>query len=94
MDKEEALSLADAELAELRRSTYSQLIERLLDKQETFERVGDSGTRYQFELQAFWDDKPDGNLRVFVLIDDRGWRAFAPLSVDFIRAPDGAFIDE
>ena len=94
MDKDEALSLARAELAELRGSSYSELIERLLNRQETFERVGDSGTRYQVELQAFWDDKPNGNLRVSALIDDGGWRAFSPRSVDFIRAPDGSFIDE
>jgi hypothetical protein len=94
MDRAEALSIAQAELAALRRATYSELVERLLDKQEDFERLGASGTRYAVELQAFWDDKPNGNLRVSAAIDDGGWRAFMPLTTDFIRAPDDSFVNE
>ena len=94
MDRSEALSIAQAELAELRAVTYSQLVERLIDKQEVVEQVGASGTRYQIEKQAFWDDKRNGNLRVIVSIDDGGLRAYSPLGVDFIRAPDGSFVGE
>jgi hypothetical protein len=94
MDRAEAFSVAEAELKELRRTTYSQLVERLLDKQESVERVGASGARYAVEIQAFWDDKPNGNLRVSTAVDDGGWRAFVPLVVDFIRAPDGSFVGE
>jgi hypothetical protein len=94
VDRAEALAVAQAELVELRQATYSQLVERLLDKQENVERLGASGTRYQIELQALWDNKPDGNLRVIASVDDGGWRAFSPLGADFIRAPDGSFIGE
>lgn len=94
MDGDEARSIAEAELAELRQVTYSELVERLLGKQETFERLGGSGTRYQVEIQAFWDDEKRGHLRVCAGVDDGGWRAFAPLGSDFIRAPDGSFIGE
>jgi hypothetical protein len=31
---------------------------------------------------------------VIVAIDDGRWRAFSPLSVDFIMAPDGSFVGE
>lgn len=84
----------EEELAKLRQVTYSQLVARLLDKQENVERVGGTGTRYQIELQAFWDNEPNGNLRVMAAIDDGGWRAFIPLTEAFIRAPDGSFIGE
>ena len=94
MDRAEALSIAQVEVAALRQATYAQLVERLIDKQENVERVGASGASYQVELQAFWDNKPNGNLRVMVLIDDGGWRALSPLSEDFIRAPDGSFVGE
>lgn len=43
------------------------------------------------EVQAFWDDEPDGAIRVMASIDDGGWRAFVPLTEDFILAPDGTF---
>jgi hypothetical protein len=46
---------------------------------------------YSLEIQFFWDAKPDGAVRVIGSIDDGGWRAFRPLSDDFIRAPDGTF---
>jgi hypothetical protein len=94
MDREEARSVAQEQLAELRQATYAELVDRLLDKEEHAERLGASGARYSVESQAFWDDKQHGNLRVMVSIDDGGWRAFAPLSVDFIRAPDGSFVGE
>jgi hypothetical protein len=94
MDRAEALAIAHAELAELREATYAELVERLIDKQEVVERIGASGTRYQIEKQALWDDKRNGNLRVIVSIDDGGWRAYSPLGADFIRAPDGSFVGE
>jgi limonene-1,2-epoxide hydrolase len=94
VDRGEALAIVEAELAGLREAPYRDHVDRLLGKQEVFERVGASGTGYSVELQALWDDKRLGNLRVIASIDDGGWRAFAPLSVDFIRAPDGSFVGE
>jgi hypothetical protein len=94
VDKAEASGILRDELDQLRRASYAALVTRLLDTQESFERVGASGTRYAVEVRAFWDDKRQGNLRVRAMIDDGGWRAFAPLLEDFIRAPDGSFIDD
>ncbi len=94
MDKAEALSILGAELEELRSASYSDLLGRLLDNEESFERVGASGTRYTVEIRAFWDGEAHGNLRVRAMIDDGGWRAFAPVIEDFVRAPNGSFVDE
>jgi hypothetical protein len=87
MDKAEARSILAAELEQLRSASYSDLMERLLDNEESLGRVGASGTRYTVEIRAFWDGEPQGNLRVRAMIDDGGWRSFAPLVEDFIRAP-------
>lgn len=46
------------------------------------------------KVQVFWDDTPDGAIRVMASIDDGGWRAFVPLTEAFILAPDGSFVDE
>jgi hypothetical protein len=81
-------------LTQLRAETYESLVERLLDKRETFELVGASGTHYQVVLQAFWDDKLQGHIRVVAAIDDGGWRAFLPITDDFILLPDGSFMGE
>ncbi len=52
------------------------------------------GILYQIEIQAYWDDKPNENIRVMGSIDDGGWRAFSPLSDDFIKSPNNEFIGE
>ena len=96
MDKAEACAVGESVLADLRRESYDTLVQRLLDKVETHELLGESGVSYQIEVQAFWDSgkRNPGNLRVLVNIDDGGWRAFKPLCTDFIIAPDGSFVGE
>ena len=93
MDKKEARRILEEQLEGYRELYYKELT-KLIGTVETFQVVGDSGTQYQLEIQAFWDDRPNGNLRVLGSIDDGGLRAFVPLSVDFILAPDGTFIGE
>jgi hypothetical protein len=92
MNREQAQSILSVEVERLRQVGYEELVSRLPDKQETFERAARDGTRYQLELQGFWDDETSGNLRVFVNVDDGGWHASFALSDGSIRAPDGSFV--
>jgi hypothetical protein len=94
MDKAEALAVAEAALCDLRSVSYNVLVERFLDQPQTHEVVGASGVTYQVELQAFWDRGVGGDLRVSANVDDGGWRAFRPLTTDFIIASDGSFVGE
>ena len=55
---------------------------------------GPSGHRYSIETSVFWDGAKDRDLRVIVAIDDGGWRAYAPMTDDFIMSPDGSFVGE
>ena len=93
MDKHEAKALLADKLREYRVLTYEQLRARVGD-QDNLELTGQSGTEYQTEVQFFWDHKPGGDIRVMGAIDDGGWRAYFPLTDDFIRAPDGSFVGE
>jgi len=93
MDKAEARSLLSQELSRYRGLPYAELFS-LIDHSETFERTAPSGVTYQIEMQVFVDDESRQTLRVTGAIDDGGWRALAPLSDDFILAPDGSFIGE
>ena len=92
MDKVEARQVLAGKIAELRRSSYTDLLRHM--EPEGLQVAGPSGVTYQLEVQAFWDDKRSRHLRVLASIDDGGWRAFAPLCDDFIIAPDGSFIGE
>jgi hypothetical protein len=91
MDSNEARTLLLTEMVRYRRTSYLEL-QRLLNEQDTCEAVGPSGTKYQIEIQAFWDSGRGGDLRVRGTIDDGGLRAFVPLLEDFIVDPTGAFV--
>jgi len=93
MDSQEARTIVAKELQRYRAMTYQEL-QRLLKEQDLLEVRGPSGASYQLEVEAIWDDRPGGNLRVFGHIDDRGLRALAPLTEDFIIAPNGSFVGE
>ena len=93
MDKKEAQQLLKARVNQLRAMSYHDLLS-LLDKETVIEVDGSSGGRYSIETSVFWDDAKDRDLRVIINIDDGGWRAFAPMTDDFIMAPDGSFVGE
>ncbi len=93
MNKREARTVLKQQLEAYRKRPYRDLA-AIIGQQGTGEVRGDSGASYQLEVQAFWDDKPGGNVRVRGAIDDGGWRALLPMSLDFIKAPDESFIGE
>ena len=94
MNKEEALAVVRQKLASYRLEEYHELL-RLLSNCEERESVGPSGARYQIQIEALWDDQPNGDLRVLGLIDDGSLRKLVcPLSDDFIMRPDGSFVGE
>ena len=95
MDKEDAKQIIHAELEFYRAKPYSDLVQIIDAEPVTGELIGpSSGKRYQFEIQAFWDHKPNGNIRVVGCIDDGGWSAFVPLTDDFIKSPSNEFVGE
>jgi hypothetical protein len=93
MNKEVAHALIVAELRTLRQLPYSGLI-KLVRKPESKHVVGEDGSSYQLEIEAIWDTARGKDLRVIVAADDGGWRAFKPLTGDFIMRPDGSFVGE
>jgi hypothetical protein len=93
MDKKEAQQLLKARVNQLRAISYHDLL-GLLDKETVIEMEGVSGRHYSIETSVFWDGAKDRDLRVIVAIDDEGWRAYAPMTDDFIMAPDGSFVGE
>ena len=93
MNNSEARRVLIAELARYRQMTHTDL-QRLLHTQDNFETDAPSGTKYEVEIEAVWDNHPGGNLRVLAHIDDGALRAFVPLTEDFIISPDGRFIGE
>jgi hypothetical protein len=93
MDHQIVYALIDEWLKELRQRSYHDLVS-LMGHPQTKEVTGEDGKRYQLEAEVFWDGKKGGDVRVIVMGDDGGWRAFKPLTSDFIMASDGSFVGE
>lgn len=94
MNKTEAKQILNKELENYRARPYSELIKMINAEPRTYELTSPSGTWYQLEIQAFWDGKPHGDIRVIGSIDNGGWRAFVPISEGFIKSADEKFVDE
>jgi hypothetical protein len=91
MDTAEARGILTAELERWKQRGYADL-RRMVEARaiETAEVSGPSGTQYQLEIQAVWDDPSRTVIRVIGSIDDSGWRAWVPLSSSFFAEPEGA----
>ena len=91
MNEQIASALIDAELRRLKGLSYSEL-SALIGKVETKECVGEDGKMYCHEIQAFWDGKKGADVRLIVAADDGRWRAYKPMTGDFIMRPDGSLV--
>ena len=94
MDNQEARTIIIQELEAYRAKEYSELAGMIDAEEIDYDKTGPSGVEYQIEIQAFWDYKKGGDVRVLGSIDDGGWRACFPLTESFIKAPDGSFVGE
>jgi len=99
MNNEEAKKLLRVAIQKYRDKTYSELellVESDLKLQHSHheEIKIKNSAQYQIQITAIWDDKKKKNIRVIGTIDDGGWRAFIPLTEDFIVNKNGEYIDE
>ena len=85
MKKTELLQHLNLEIERLKQKRYQELL-KLTEEVET-RQSGEGDSFYQVEIQALYDNKMEGTLRVLVAIDDGGWRAFKPLTGDFLVTP-------
>jgi hypothetical protein len=94
MNEKAAAALMNAELKQLRRLPYAELVSMIGKEPLTFEAIGEDGNTYQLEVEVWWDSKKGQDVRVTVAIDDGGISAFAPLTDAFIKRPDGTFVGQ
>ena len=83
MDRNEAHGLLHRQLDRYRTRSHREL-QLLIAEPEVVELVAPSGTWFCIEVLAVWDSQVGGDIRVIGSIDDGGWRAFKPLTDDFI----------
>ena len=93
MNKEEAVEIAEKELEKFRALSYEEIASKI-GKQENFEYSTEKGEPYRVEVDVFYDDSEDQNIRVISMISYSFWTDISPVSSGFIVAPDGRFVGE
>ena len=93
MSDEEAKGVLRAEFLRLQKAGYADLVGRFAGKQERSDVTSLSGATYHVELEGFWDDKEQRNLRVVASIDDGGLRAFLPFTDAFTISLSGSITE-
>lgn len=96
MNRSEARSILADVIADYRGKTYRELSE-LIGSPIVLTPRGVDGSEYQVEIEVSWDRPGDvgGNVRILASIDDGGLlSSLRPISIDFIKAPDGDFVGE
>ena len=81
-------------VSDYRKQPYSFWIPILSGEPIVLDVQAKDGSRCCVEINAYWDDAPDADIRVILSIDDGGYRAFVPLTDSFIIAPGGKFVGE
>lgn len=92
-DSSLASELIAPTVARLRSLSYSEIKEKVARGDiETGDIKAPNGASYQFELLFYWDDEPEGDVRVIasIFMDPRG----PYVNDSFIKSPDGHFVGE
>lgn len=88
MDTAEAGKVLEQFLARYRQIPYAALAARVNEyDKKLMPREG--GGIWQLQADFFWDDAPQGDIRVMAAIDDGGLSACAPITDSFIKSPEG-----
>ncbi len=94
MFQNEENKILEEQIVILRNKSYKELCTYLNRKNNVIDAIGDSGKKFNVEINVFFDSKSSKNIRVIVAVDDGGLRSVIPRSSDFIMSPDGNFIGE
>ena len=96
MNQEEAKPILASQVRELQQRSYAEFRSWVMEKRiETPLVNGTSGTEYQVEMEARWDSRPGGAIRVLVSVDDGGLvSSLVPLSDAFLISPDGSLLGQ
>ena len=61
---------------------------------EAYDTVAKSGAGYEINVESSWQDNPEGNLLVHVMVFEKEWLAFFPVAGGFVMAPDGSVLED
>ncbi len=94
-DVEEAMGILQEQMKQVRDVPYERLSELMgASNVQSFDLAGPSGIEYDVEVESVWDDVPNGNIRVNIVVFEKGWTSFIPVTGSFVMAPDGTISED
>lgn len=95
MSTQEAAAILAEQISVYRKKPYKELSDRVGLPPFTGVTKNEDESAYYWDIEVFWDDGRESNVRVVANISDgNGLSAYFPMTDDFIMTPDGDFIGE
>jgi hypothetical protein len=88
MNTQEAREILSEVMREYRQKDYSYWENSIPESPLVISKTGESGVDYQIEIIIVRDAPKSRTIRVAFGIDDGGWRAFVPMTDDFLVEPE------
>ena len=94
MNQREAKEILDSIVAGYHKKTYAELAQLIDGDIGVFHVYGESGTKYEIEIDVFWDEENEKNIRFDAILDTGIFSSLFPMRETFIKSPDNEFIEE
>ncbi len=94
MNKAEAKQILDSIVSEYHKKSYDELVELIDGDIGVFHVVGASGTTYEIEIDIFFDEQNEKNVRFDAILDTGVISSFFPMRESFIKNPKNEFSHE
>ncbi|MCK4738679.1 MAG: hypothetical protein KAT46_01900 [Deltaproteobacteria bacterium] len=90
---DEADKVLAHQLEEIQKRPYSELVSLMgVENIVTCEGTGESGVEYEAEVESVWNGAEGGDIRVNVVLFEKGFNSCVPVTSSFVMRPDNSVL--
>ena len=94
MNQKEAKEILDSIVSEYHKKSYEELAKLIDGDIGVFHVKGESGAEYEIEIDIFWDEENDKNIRFDAILDIGVISSIFPMRESFVKNPENEFSEE
>jgi hypothetical protein len=88
--QKEAQAVLKEQMEKLKKLPYRRLTRYIgAMNAETYDVKGPGGAQYEVEVESSWLGEPEGPISVHVMVYEKWWKSFLPLTGSFVMRQDG-----
>ena len=92
-DFKEAEKILAQQVEEITQRSYSELSSLMGARNiATCDGTGESGTEYEAEIESVWNAEEGGDIRVNVVLFEKGFNSCIPVTSSFVMKSDGTVL--